>query len=281
MKFPFILVKRLWVPLLIGCDFQRQYTKAILPQDGKIEWSAGAVSDILGYHLGTREWQYKASAKLQVRQKELTLAGATVVPPSAQTEFQVVTLSTGNCDIQGRAEFLAKHGLHLAHGHHQKVHGHEFFSVPLFNLGRTTKCFAKGTRVGVAEPHTLEARTLVQGALLAVQQELAARQELDTQAPMATAERAPEPPVAAPPKVPESPEVNCAGVFKDLHGKVHGLRDQFKGICSGQLGELKEITQRIQLEPEAQPVYSSPTRLECTVSCRLRSRWRKCSTWVS
>jgi len=36
MHFPFIVVKRLSVPLIIGCDFQRQYTKAILPQDGKI-----------------------------------------------------------------------------------------------------------------------------------------------------------------------------------------------------------------------------------------------------
>ena len=56
------------------------------------------------------------------------------------------------------------------------------------NLGRKTKMFAKGTRRGVAEPYTGEARPLSQGALLAVQQELAARQELDTQAAMATAE---------------------------------------------------------------------------------------------
>jgi len=54
MHFPFFVVKRFSVPLIIGCDFQRQYTKAILPQDGKIEWSTGAVSDILGYHLGAR-----------------------------------------------------------------------------------------------------------------------------------------------------------------------------------------------------------------------------------
>jgi len=36
MHFPFIVVKLLSVPLIIGCDFQRQYTKAILPQDGKM-----------------------------------------------------------------------------------------------------------------------------------------------------------------------------------------------------------------------------------------------------
>ena len=58
MHFPLIVVKRLSVPLIIGCDVQRQYTKAILPQDGKIEWSTGAVSDILGYHLGARGRQY-------------------------------------------------------------------------------------------------------------------------------------------------------------------------------------------------------------------------------
>ena len=63
MHFPFIVVKRLSVPFIIGCDFQRQYTKDILPQDGKIEWMTGAVSDILGYHLGARGRQYKAPAK--------------------------------------------------------------------------------------------------------------------------------------------------------------------------------------------------------------------------
>jgi len=52
VHFPFILVKRLSVPLIIGCDFQRQYTTAIVPEDAKIEWSTGAVPDILGYYLG-------------------------------------------------------------------------------------------------------------------------------------------------------------------------------------------------------------------------------------
>jgi len=168
MHFPIIVVKRLSVPLIIGCDFQRQYTKAILSQDGKIEWSTGAVSDILGYHIGARGLQYKAPAKPRVRPNELTLAGATVLPPGAQTEVQVVTRSTGSCLIKGRAEFLAKHGLHLADGHHKKVHRHEPFSVLLVNLGRKTKMFAKGTRVGFAEPYTGEARHLFQGALLAV-----------------------------------------------------------------------------------------------------------------
>jgi len=208
IHFPFIVVKRLSVPVVIGCDFQRQYTKAILPQNGKIEWSTDAVSDILGYHLGARGRQYKAPAKPWVRQNELTLAGAMDLPPGAQTEVQVVTRSTGSCLIKGRAEFLAKHGLQLAHGHHKKVHRHELFSVLLANVGRKTKTFFKGTRVGVAEPYTGEARHLSQGALLAVQQVLEARHELGTQAAMATAEGLPEPPVVPPLKEPETPEVN-------------------------------------------------------------------------
>jgi len=36
MHSSFIVVKRQLVPLIIGCDFQSQYIKAILPQDGKI-----------------------------------------------------------------------------------------------------------------------------------------------------------------------------------------------------------------------------------------------------
>ena len=55
-----------------------------------------------------------------------------------------MTRSTGSCLIKGRAELLAKHGLHLAHGHHKKVHRHKPFSVLLVNLGRKTKMFAKG-----------------------------------------------------------------------------------------------------------------------------------------
>ena len=229
MQFPFIGVKRFSFSLIVGCDFQRQYTKAILLQDGKIEWSTGAVSDILGYHLGARGGQYQAPAMPRVNPSELTLVGAPVLPQGAQTEVQVVARSTGRCHIESRAEQLAKNELHLAHGQHKKVHRHEHFSVLLVNLGRKTKMFAKGTRVGVAEPYTGEVRHLSHGALQVVQQELAARQELDTQATMATAEGPPEPPVFPPPKDPETTETNWAGVPKDLHSKVHGLLDQFKG----------------------------------------------------
>jgi len=258
MHFPCIVVKRLSVQLIIGCDFQRQYTKAILLQDGKIGWSTGAVSGILGYRLGASGRQYKALAKPRVRQGDLTLVGAAVLPLGAQTEVQVVTRSTGSCLIVGRAEFLAKHGLHLAHGHHKKVHRHEPFSVLLVNMGRKTQMFAKGTRVGFAEPYTGEARPLFRGALLAVQQELAPRQELSTQAAMVTAEGPPEPPVVPPPKQPETPEVNWSGVRTELHGTVHRLLYQFKGMWSGKLGKLKAATHHIQLKPDAKPVNSAP-----------------------
>jgi len=114
--------------------------------------------------------------------------------------------------------------------------------------------------MGVAELYTGEARPLSQGALLAVQQELAPPQGLDTQAAMATAEGPPEPPVVPPPEEPETPEVNWAGVPTELHGKVYGLLDQFKGMWSGKLGERKATTHHIQLKPDAKPVYSAPYR---------------------
>jgi len=258
MHFPCIVVKRLSVPLIIVFDFQRQCTKAILPQDGKIEWSTGAVSEILRYHHDARRRPYKAPAKPWDRPTELTLAGATVVPPGAQTEFQVVTRSTGSCLIKGRAELLAKHGFHLAHWHHKKVHRNKPYYVLLVNLGRKTKLFAKGTRVGVVEPYTGEAQPLSQGALLAVQQELAARQELETQEAMARSEGPPEPPVVPPSMEPETTEVNWAGVPTELHGKANGLLDQFNGMWSGKLGELKATTHHIQLKPDTKPVYSAP-----------------------
>jgi len=52
--------------------------------------------------------------------------------------------------------------------------------------------------------------------------------------------------------------VSWAGVPTELHGKVHGLLDQFKGMWSGKLGELKTTTHHIQLKPDAKPVYSAP-----------------------
>jgi len=51
-SFPGFFVKCLSVPLIIGCDFQALYTKAILPQHEEIEWTMGDVWVILGYHLG-------------------------------------------------------------------------------------------------------------------------------------------------------------------------------------------------------------------------------------
>jgi len=149
----------------------------------------------------------------------------------------------------------AKYGLHLAHEHHKRVQRHESFSVLLVNLVSKTKMFAKGTRMGVAEPYTGEEPPLSQGALLAVQQEMTARQELETQAALATVERPPENPVVPPFKEPETPDVNWAGVPKELHAKVHGLLDQFKGMWSGKLGEIKAATHHIELTPDAKPVY--------------------------
>jgi len=228
MYFPFLVVKRHTVPLIIRCDFRRQCTKAILTQAGKSEWSTGAVADILVYSLGARKRQYKAPAKPRVRPNELTLAGATVLPPGTQTDVQVVTWSTGSCLVESRAEFLAKLGLHLARGHHKKVRRNKPLSVLLVNLGRNTKNFAKVTRVCIAAPYTSEVRPLSQGALLAVQQELEARIELDKEVTMAEAEGPQQPTAVSPAKEPETPDVNWAGVPKDLHGKVHGLLDQFK-----------------------------------------------------
>jgi len=260
MHFPFIVVKRLSVPVIVGCDFQREYTKAILPKDGKIAWTTGAVSPILGYHLGARGRQYKKPGKARARPNELTLAGVTVLPPGAQTPVKVVTRSTGSCVMKGRAEFLAKHGFHLAHGYHKKVRRQEPFSVLLINLGRTTKTFTKGTRVGVAEPYTGEARPLSQEALLSVQQELAAQEALDKEALLAQAEAPPEAPLAPPTEEPETPEVNWDAIPEALHGKVRQLLDEFKGMWSGRLGELKATTHHIQLKPDAKPVYSAPYR---------------------
>jgi len=172
----------------------------------------------------------------------------------------VVTWSTVRCLIKGRAEFSAKHGVHIAIGHHQTVRRDEPFSVFLVNLGRNTKTSSKGIRVGVAEPYTSETRPLSQGALLAVQQALEARRELATQAIMAEAEVPPVPPAVPSTKEPETPEVEWMGVPKDLHGTVYGLLDQFKGMWSGTVGALKEAMHHIQLKLDAKPVYSAPYR---------------------
>jgi len=161
---------------------------------------------------------------------------------------------------QGPAEFLAKHGVHFANGNHQTVCRDGPFCVFLVNLGRKTKTFSKGTRDGVAEPYTGETRPLSQGALLAVQQALEARRELATQAIMAEAEVLPVPPAVPSTQEPETPEVKWMGVPKDLHGTVHGLLDQFKGMWSGTVGELKESMHHVQLKPDAKPVYSAPYR---------------------
>jgi len=52
---------------------------------------------------------------------------------------------------------------------------------------------------------------------------------------MAKAEGRPEPPVVPPTREPKKPEGNWAVVPKELHGRVHGLLDQFKGMWLGKL----------------------------------------------
>ena len=171
----------------------------------------------------------KAPANPRVNPNKRTLAGATVLPPGTQSEVQVVTCSTESCLLQGRAEFLENNRLHLAYGHQKKVRRHEPFSVLLVILGLTNKSFANGTLVGVAQSDTGKARRFSQGTLLEVQKELADRRALDKDARIAGAEEPLEAQLDTPEKEPETSEMSRAGVSKDLHGKVLGLLDQFKG----------------------------------------------------
>jgi len=117
----------------------------------------------------------------------------------------------------------------LAYGHQKKVRRHEPFSVLLVILGLTNKSFANGTLVGVAQSDTGKARRFSQGTLLEVQKELADRRALDKDARIAGAEEPLEAQLDTPEKEPETSEMSRAGVSKDLHGKVLGLLDQFKG----------------------------------------------------
>ena len=94
MSLPFIVSKRHSVPLIIGSEFKRQVTRTVLPQDGKIQWTTGAVLPVLGNHLGARWRQYRPTERTRARANELTLAGVPILPPGTQTEVQVVTLPT-------------------------------------------------------------------------------------------------------------------------------------------------------------------------------------------
>jgi len=67
-------------------------------------------------------------------------------------------------------------------------------------------------------------------------------------------------PLAPPTKEPETPEVNWDELPEALHGNVRHVLDDLKGMGSGRLGKLKATTKRIQLQPNAKPVYSSPHR---------------------
>jgi len=114
--------------------------------------------------------------------------------------------------------------------------------------------------VGAAEPYTGEERPLLQKALLAVQQELTERRELDNEAIVAKREDPPEPHVVSPVKELETPEVNWAGVAKDFLRKVQCILDKFKSMLSRRTSELKSTKDHIQRNPVPKPVYSAPER---------------------
>jgi len=182
---PLTVVRRLSVPLSIGCEIQRQYTKAILSQDGTIKCTTGLVSAILGYHLGSRGRQSMAEEQSGVRPSEQTLAVITVLPPGTRNGFQMVTRPGRSLRLTGQAEFHAQHGMHFAHGYHKKGRLGEPFSVHLVKMGRTTNTSATGTRLGVTEPYKSEARPISQKAFLDVRKEMEAPLELYNEAMLA------------------------------------------------------------------------------------------------
>lgn len=106
VRLPFLVVKTLSVPIILGWDFQKEYIKSIRPGDQTIIWNTGHETPVLEQY--DRNPRPNRQAKERISPAALSLVRPVRLEPQSETKVLVKTQTTGPCLIAGRKDFLAQ-----------------------------------------------------------------------------------------------------------------------------------------------------------------------------
>ena len=243
LRTNFLVCSELAVKVILGCDFIQKYVQAILPQKHQVVLRYGGavaiqtkrpkvvanMSSPPPVHDHPCPWKRRVS----YRTDRVKLAKPATLPPYSETIIQVRGGRGGLQRIEPAESLMRKHKLSVPYGVVDTIPG-RLFTMKLANFSSKQVHLRKGSVVG----STRERPKFVV-------------------CPLA------EP--AADKTDPTEPNkwerlVNLEHLSHGLRVRVLALLRKYSAVCDGRLGTLKGATHRIEIVPDAKPVYQQPYR---------------------
>jgi len=266
MKYEFLVVKALSVPLILGWDFQRNYVDTISSKAQTIKWDDGTLTVAMRSWTGnTRPAPPRRGNKPKTQAGAIRLWQGVTVGPRCIQAVQVC------CDVKGvhlvreRPVKMSRRNVLL----HNAVA--EFFpntprSLCLTKIGdvpvHLTKRYVIATATAYNGPLNVVEEEKEPGAVLT----MGADPRDKTDEEVKTGRQAEEgidevqPPPHATDKTCPKPEVHWEGVPGTRLGAVDDLLEEYKALWAGQLGKVDVTPHRIEVAPGARPRRAQPYR---------------------
>ena len=295
-RVPFLVVTSLAVDCILGTTFLDRHVKAILPPQRKIIFHDAPPVALVGTTAsrhdqkmasrGTARQLKPADASERKRgafptntpSRKIRLVKGVTIPPMTQAVVEVATPVGGLCFLQNSPKTAHKNLTLLAQGV-MDVIPEEPFSAMLSNFGHRPIHIPKHTVVGLALPSPTHILTLGKSAPGGAEAKegggysegriinsATSPSSEATEAPEPVSERMGSPPKAGdegtPSGAPRSWEEDVHIGIEDgnLRGKIVAMLVEFKGMWTGELGKIGATKHRIELKPDARPIYQAPYR---------------------
>jgi len=266
MKYDFLVVKSLSVPLILGWDFQRNYVDTISPKTEKIEWDDGTSTVAVRSWTGnTRPAPPRRGNKPKAHIGAIRLRQGVSVGPRCIRAVQVCFSVEGVDLVRERPVRMSRRKV-LLHNAIVEFSPDTLRSLYLTNIGdapvHLTEKYVVGTATAYNGPLHVVADERGPRAVLTVGMDTPSKTDEEAE----TSRRAEEgidegqPPPHLLNKTYPKPEVHWEGVPDALRGDVDDLLEEYRTLWAGQLGKVDVTPHRIEVTSGARPQRAQPYR---------------------
>jgi len=267
MKYEFLVVKALSVPLILGWDFQRNYVDTISPKTQTIKWDDGTSTVAMrSWTKSTRPAPPRRGNKPRTQVGAIRLWQGVTAGPRCIQAVQVC------CDVKGvhlvweRPVEMSRRKV-LLHNAVAEFSPSTPWSLCMTNIGDVPVHLTKGYVIGTATAHNGPRHVVEEEEEPGAVFTMGADPRDKTDEEVKTRRQAEEgidegqPPPHPPDKTCPKPEVHWEGVPGTLRGAVDDLLEEYKAVWAGKLGKVDVTPHRIEGIPGARPRRAQPYRV--------------------
>lgn len=245
VRIPFLVVTKLVTDMILGTSFLDRYVKAIIPGNRKVLLKGAPSISIVGYtrsKTGATESNDgrplfdTTSLPRQTVSQKVRLAEKVTVPPMTQITARAQSEVSGMRFLQSHPKLFHRNMTLMANGV-MDILPNRPFSVTLSNFSDKTVTIPKNAVVALALPAPLGIVTLEMGDPTKKKTELR-KTDLGSW---------------------ES-DVHIGVENEQVREDVLSLLSEYRRMWSGELGKIVATKHRIELQPDAKPVYQTPYR---------------------